>query len=188
MMNTRCGRRDFLRTLGGAGALSLGSGGNWAVAAPGDDDGEWAFPVLGDLHYDRLEHHDLDWLRQVHPGDVSQVENYSRISRELTPRLLSTVAQRATSAGAAVPFVLQLGDLIEGLCGTEALARRQADDALAAVRAARLPAPLLFTKGNHDITGPGATQVYEQVLVPFMAAATNREVQRAAFTRRRGGT
>jgi hypothetical protein len=180
-------RRHFLRAVA-AGAVSLGSGGNCAIAAPGDDAGEWAFPLLGDLHYDRLEHHDLDWLRQHHPGDVSQVENYSRITRDLTPRLLSTVAQRAGNAGATVPFIIQLGDLLEGLCGTEALARRQADDALDAVRAARLPAPLLFTKGNHDVTGPGAVEIYNRVLVPFLAAATNREVNRAAFTRRRGDT
>jgi len=31
----------------------------------------------------------LDWLRQYHPGDVAQVENYVRVTRDRTPRLLA---------------------------------------------------------------------------------------------------
>src|SRR4051812_36941012 len=82
-------------------------------------DESFAFPVLGDLHFDRLAHHDLDWLRRDHPGDVAQVENYSRITREVLPRLLDEVRGLAARAPAPAPapFVVQLGDLVEGLCG-----------------------------------------------------------------------
>lgn len=182
MTRPETSRREFLGRA--AGALALGAGGSWALAAP-EGDAEWAFPLLGDLHFDRPEHHDLDWLRQTHPGDVAQVENYTRITRERTPRLLDVVRRQAAESRA--PFVVQLGDLLEGLCGSEGLARRQAEEAVAFVRSAGLAAPFLLTKGNHDVTGPGAAQAYDRVLVPFMAGQAGADVRSAAFARERGG-
>jgi 3',5'-cyclic AMP phosphodiesterase CpdA len=67
-----------------------------------------------------------------------------------------------------VAFVLQAGDLVEGLCGSEELAVRHNTEALAFVRDAQLGAPLLFTKGNHDITGPGAVAAFGSVFHPFL--------------------
>src|SRR3954447_13003952 len=120
-------RRSFLGS-----AIALGAGGSWALAAA--DDAEWAFPVLGDLHIDKPAHHDAEWLKANHPGDVRQVENYSRVTQEFTPKLLALAAENAAGGKVPVPFALQLGDLVEGLCGTEALARTQAEDALAMVK------------------------------------------------------
>lgn len=180
-------RRMFLHR---AAAGSLGLLGNFALAAP-DAGAEWSIPLLGDLHFDRLEHHDLDWLAREHPGDVRQVQNYSQITRERTPRLLErvrTTCKELQQAGTPVPFVLQLGDLLEGLCGSEDLALRQAREAIDFVEQARLPVPLLLTKGNHDVSGPGAAAVYDRALVPFMARATQADLSRAAFTRTLGGT
>jgi len=45
----------------------------------------------------------------------------------------------------------------------------------------------LFTKGNRDVTGPGAAQVYDKVLVPSMAEQTDKEIRQAALTREREG-
>src|SRR5947209_2693869 len=127
-MSSHITRRDFgHRVATGAGAIFLGAGGSWALA--GSPNQEWAFPLLGDLHIDHPDHHDMAWLRKEHPNDVSQMQNYSRISREFTPRLLAVAGQQARESRLHVPFVLQLGDLIEGLCGSERLATRQASDA-----------------------------------------------------------
>jgi hypothetical protein len=177
-------RRSFFGRA--AGAVAAGAGGCWAVAAVGDD--EWTLPVLGDLHIDRPEHHDPEWLKANHPGDVRQVENYSRVTRDWTPRLLDVVRRRAADSKLPVPFVAQLGDLVEGLCGSEDRAATQARDAVAMVRDANFPAPLLFCKGNHDVAGPGAAAVYDRVLVPFLAAQAGEGVASARFTRTRGGT
>ena len=84
-------RRSFIRSAAAACAM-LGPAGNWAVAA-GEETDDWSFPLLGDLHFDRLEHHDHGWLAREHPGDVSQVQNYSRITREMTPRLFARVSE-----------------------------------------------------------------------------------------------
>jgi hypothetical protein len=182
-------RRDFLKSVAVGGAL-LGPAGNWAVLA--DEESEnWAFPLLGDLHFDRLEHHDHEWLKKEHPGDVSQVENYSRITREMTPRLLSRVRDSLAELSrekTTVPFVLQLGDLLEGLCGSVELAQRQAREGIEFVREAKFDAPLVMTKGNHDITGPGAVDAYRQILLPFLAEQNRTEIKDAVFTRRQSGT
>jgi hypothetical protein len=158
--------------------------GNWALARPEADD-DWAIPLLGDLHFDRPEHHDMDWLRREHPNDVRQVENYCRITRERTPRLLeqfSIACSDLQRTGKQVPLVLQLGDLLEGLCGNEQLAALHARDAIKFIQQARLPAPLLLTKGNHDVTGPGAAKVYQESLLPFIGQA------KATFTQDVTGT
>jgi hypothetical protein len=181
-------RRQLIQVS--AAAAAFGRCGNWAFAAP-DDGEDWAFPLLGDLHFDRLEHHDHEWLKREHPGDVSQVENYSRITREMTPKLLARASESLVALRREkfdVPFVLQLGDLLEGLCGTAELAQRHAREGLDFIRAANFSAPLVMTKGNHDITGPGAADVYRQILLPFLAEQNRAEINEASFTRRRGGT
>lgn len=187
MSSVRMTRREFVqRTAVGAGAVVLGAGGSWALAAPQGEG--WAFPLLGDLHFDRLDHHDMEWLAKEHPNDVAQVRNYSRISREFTPRLLDGIRQQVKECSGAVPFVVQLGDLVEGLCGSEERAERQAGEALDLIRQSKLGVPFLFTRGNHDITGPGAAQVYDRVLVPFMAGQADADIRQAAFTQQRDGT
>jgi len=75
-----------------------------------------------------------------------------------------------------------VGDLVEGLCGTPELARRHCEDALAFVREKRLGAPFLFTKGNHDVTGPGAAEAFDQVLLPFLAGEAKQELKTASYT------
>lgn len=181
-MAVHTGRRRFLMQSVSAIALSSGS---WAVAAPADDN--WCCPVLGDLHFDRLEHHDLAWLERDHPGDVTQVQNYSRLTRDILPKLLAVTRQQVAVATDPVPFVLQLGDLLEGLCGTPELANRQARDAMDFVRASNFGRPLLMTKGNHDVTGPGAAEAYQRLLVPFMSDPALNAIARSTFTQRRGG-
>jgi 3',5'-cyclic AMP phosphodiesterase CpdA len=139
----------------------------------------FSFVLLGDLHLDKLEHHDFQWLEKDKAGDIRQIQNYSRITSEIMPRLFATVRGTVTElrASPAPPaFVLQVGDFVEGLCGNHELATRHHKDALAFVRDAKLGAPFLFTKGNHDVTGPGATEAYREVFHPFLGE------QSAAFT------
>jgi hypothetical protein len=148
-MSLMLNRRRFLHTAAiASGSVLLGAGGNWAVAA-WEKDG-WAFPLLGDLHFDRPAHHDHDWLARTHPGYVEQVRNYVRLARETLPPLFAAVRER--------------------------------------IAGAKLPVPSLFTKGNHDVTGPGAAAVYDRKLVPFLAEQAGAEIASAAFTRERGRT
>lgn len=163
-------RRDFLRQSLAVATVACAPRALSAASAPSV---AFSFILLGDLHYDALAHHDMAWVEKEKPNDVSQIKNYSRITAEVTPRLLATVretiAELNRTPATRVAFVLQVGDLVEGLCGSEELAVRQNTEAVAWLRDARLGAPLLFTKGNHDITGPGSVAAFARVFHPLLA-------------------
>lgn len=130
-----------------------------------------SFVLLGDLHFDKPEHHDFAWVQEHSPDSVRQSENYSRITREIMPRLFATVRETIAARsreGVPVSFVLQVGDVVEGLCGSEELAATQNREALEFVRGAELGVPLLFTKGNHDVTGPGSVEMFQRIFHPFL--------------------
>ncbi|MBI3881785.1 MAG: metallophosphoesterase [Verrucomicrobia bacterium] len=174
------------------GGLALAPPG--ARAAAGRN---FSFVLLGDLHFDRPEHHDWAWMKKEKPDDVRQSENYSRITRDLTPRLFATVRETIAdlnrSEATRVAFVLQVGDLVEGLCGSEELATKQNREALDFVRDAKLGAPFLFTKGNHDVTGPGAPEAFGKVFHPFLTeqarqvSSATGELTSARYTVECGG-
>ena len=169
-------RRAFLRTsLATAASSALPS-----LSAPAATDAAaFSFVLLGDLHFDKIAHHDMAWIEKHKGGDLGQIRNYSRITADIMPRLFATVrdtvAELNRTPDARCAFVLQVGDLVEGLCGTEELAARQNREALDFVRAASLGVPFLFAKGNHDVTGDGAPAAFLHVLQPHLAA------QAAAF-------
>ncbi len=162
-------RRGFAKTLfAGVSSISM------APALAGADDGKgFAFVMLGDLHFDRLEHHDLEWLQRDKPDDLRQVREYTQFTVQRMPRLFETVRQRIDELNGMSPgraaCVVQVGDLVEGLCGSEELALRQDKEAVAFVCQAKLGVPFLFAKGNHDITGPGAPEAFGRVFQPFIA-------------------
>ncbi len=159
-------RRQFLQTSAAAAtALALPS----AAQASAD---AFSFVLLGDLHYDKLEHHDMAWLEKNKAGDLSQIRNYSRITADITPQLFATVRESVAESKAA--FVLQVGDLVEGLCGNEQLAARQDSEALAFVESMKPGVPFVFTKGNHDVTGDGATEAFKEMFLPFLSKQTER--------------
>lgn len=144
--------------------------------------GAYSFLLLGDLHFDRWEHHDRAWLEKHHPGDLSQIENYTRLTREVMPQVFAALKQRADALradGMRPAFALQVGDLVEGLCGSAELAALQNREAVASIEEAALGLPFVFTKGNHDITGDGAVEAFQAILRPFMAAQA-RQLDAAA--------
>ena len=159
-------RRRFLQnTTAAAAGLALAP-----QSSPAAERAPFSFVLLGDLHFDKLEHHDMTWLEKNKAGDLSQIKNYSRITAEITPRLFATVRESVAETKAA--FVLQVGDLVEGLCGSEELAARQDSEALAFVEGMKLGVPFVFTKGNHDVTGDGAAEAFAHVFHPFLNAQT----------------
>lgn len=190
MSSKNMDRRDFIKTLS-VGAAVLGFG-RWGArlslaqtthpaSAP-----QYRFILLGDTHVDQLDHHDMDWVNKTHPKDISQIRNYSEITRLYTPALLKAVKQVIETSTVPVAFVAHAGDLVEGLCGSYELAARQFRDAFNLIEQAQLGVPLLMCKGNHDITGPGAPEAYEKVLLPWMSQQAKTDITAAAFSRRQG--
>ena len=168
MTTTTTTRRDFVKTLlAGTAGLTL-----LPARAPAAGKEAFSFLLLGDLHFDKLACHDLDVLQKEKPDDVRQVRQYSSLTADILPRLFASVGQTIKdlnqSPDTAVPFTVQVGDIVEGLCGNGEQTRRLDMEALAFVQQAGLGVPFLFTKGNHDITGPEATEAFKTVFCPFL--------------------
>src|SRR4051812_42544600 len=173
----RLTRRAFLRTTAAAVALSLSP-----RLYGADDPGRplYAFPLLGDLHFDRMAHHDLDWVKREKGGDMRQIDGYVETTAKYTPRLFARIRQAIGDSKVPVPFVLHVGDLVEGLCGSRDLHTTQCREAIAAVEAAKFGVPVLMAKGNHDVTGPGAPDAFNDVLLPWISGQAKQDLRAPA--------
>ncbi len=129
------------------------------------------FLVLGDMHYDLIENHDLEWLATT-KDDLRQVtEEYTVFTKNNWAAFTGVLAEKAEGTDA----VLQLGDLSEGLAGTPELAVSMADSVFSAVDRIGFKVPFIMTKGNHDITGPGAVEAFDEVYLPNMARLSGHD-------------
>lgn len=129
---------------------------------------EYRFAFLGDLHFDRLPHHNMDWVKQTYPDDLKQIQHYAQITNQNTQRLLESVFYSLEHQNSPAFAVLQSGDFVEGLCGSYELQSVQFKEAIAFVRLLIPSIPFLLTKGNHDITGPGADKAYSEIILPWL--------------------
>lgn len=179
-------RRRFLAASAAGLAPALLPLGDRVFAAQGGQGGPFTMPVLGDLHFDRLGHHDMEWLKREQPNDVHQVQEYSRMTAEVLPGTYGEVRAVVSAAKSRVPFVLQLGDFVEGVCGSPALAEQHCREAVAFQQERNLGRPFLFTKGNHDVTGPGAPDAFNRVLLPFISGQARQELKSAVYAVREG--
>ena len=169
MREMKSSRREFLgrvATAASAGLLPR------AAAATATPRAAFSFVLLGDVHYDQFEHHDMAWMRKDMPGVVSSIPGFVRATNELLPGLFRTVRQTIVELNRTpethVPFVLQVGDLVEGACGNAELFQRHMTAGIDFVRNAELGAPLVLTKGNHDLWGPGGAETFTRVMQPFL--------------------
>ncbi|MDB4584230.1 metallophosphoesterase [Draconibacterium sp.] len=139
--------------------------------------------MLGDLHYDLLQDHDMDWLRNK-PEDLRQVtKEYTVYTRENWADFMTVVKTRAASEEPPVKDILQLGDLSEGLAGTEEKAMQMASNTIKAIDASQMPVPWIIAKGNHDITGPGAKKAFQEHYIPMFRKQTNNtEINSASYS------
>ncbi len=140
----------------------------------------FSFVLLGDLHYDKVEHHDWDYIKASYPHDVEQIHNYSRITRDNLPLLMKEVKEKANNMQA--DFYLQLGDFVEGLAGSAARAQQQVNDFIGFMEAQELNKPFFVVKGNHDITGAGAAETYKNTVLPWQSGIMHKELSSANVT------
>lgn len=142
-----------------------------------------SFLVLGDLHYDRLVDHDLNWL-STKPDDLRQVtKEYTVYTQSNWSDFTRILQQKSHTIHPPLQAVIQLGDLSEGLAGTEEKARQMASHVMEAVEEIGIRAPWIQVKGNHDITGPGAGQAFQEFYLPMIRRQTNhREINRASYS------
>ncbi|MEG9435427.1 metallophosphoesterase [Edaphobacter sp. HDX4] len=168
-------RRMFLQYLSMATAALPAAG--LAKRIPTARDNSFSFVFLGDLHFDKLMHHDMNYLKEKYPNDIRQIDNYSRITRENLADLMRVSKERANDTNAA--FLLQIGDFVEGLCGSKELASTQVNEFIQLVDRQQFDRPFLAIKGNHDITGAGAKEVYQEIVLPWQSRQLEKPVQSA---------
>ena len=79
---------------------------------------EVSFLLLGDIHYDLLEDHDMEWL-STKPDDLRQVtKEYSIFTKNTWPEFSRIISGKVQKHQPSIKAVLQMGDLSEGLAGS----------------------------------------------------------------------
>jgi hypothetical protein len=127
--------------------------------------------ILGDIHYDLADDHDMTWLKSK-PDDIRQIKEYTENIAKNWKDYMGIIRSVATKKGDTAALVRQLGDLSEGLGGTPAKAREMAAHAMDAIEGVHTHTPWLLVKGNHDITGPGAPDAFLEYYIPMIRKQT----------------
>ena len=143
---------------------------------------DYTFVFLGDLHFDRPDDHKMEWVKKTHPNDIIQIQNYCRITEENTPALFRSIS--TLNGRQPQPFfaIIQAGDFTEGLCGSYELQSLQFEQAKTRVDEYFETIPFLMTKGNHDVTGPGADQAYRDHILPWLSSRLNESITQTSYT------
>lgn len=144
------------------------------------DDSSFSVVFLGDMHFDKRTHHQMEWVIKTHPADTSQIRQYSEKTSTFLPALHNDVRAQVNDPYRRVSFVVQSGDFVEGLCGNYLLAVNQFNDFIGFANT-YVKVPYLVSKGNHEITGPGADSAYRQVIFPFINKETGKEVNDSKY-------
>ncbi len=134
----------------------------------------YSIPVLGDIHYDRTDCHDMEWVTGKMKKDLNQIRNYTKVTETNTPELFQQVEANAAKRTEPVPFVIQMGDFTEGLCGSRELQAKLFTHGLDAVKAG-FKRPFYLVRGNHDVTGPGAWEAGDDILLPYLREILKNE-------------
>jgi hypothetical protein len=175
-------RRQFISSIAASAAVTAAfpfTGFAVENAPAGEADG-FSFVFLGDMHFDRFEHHDVQYMKENYPNDIRQVINYAHLTWETMPELMKAAKIQASEIGAS--FFLQLGDFLEGLCGSKELATLQAEEFIRFISDQDLQRPFIVTKGNHDITGIGAREVYTETILPWQEKELQKWIKSANVT------
>jgi len=179
-------RRDFMKSVLAAGACILtGHKVSPIFANASGIEGErqlYSFFLLGDTHYDKLEYHDANWANNAMPAGIwGEFENYSKVTKHHTPLLFQRLRQKLDQSTTPVAGVIQVGDFVEGVCGSYELQCMQSRGFIEFVSTYFSPATkFLVTKGNHEITGPDSGKAYNDVILPWQSKQLGKEVKSAS--------
>jgi hypothetical protein len=153
-----------------------------AAGARGNESGaSYSFVYLGDMHFDKVSHHDFEWVKGEKPNDIRQIDGYVENTKKYTPGLLKRIQTAIETSGGRIKMVVQGGDLTEGLCGSRELQETQFRDAIETISKYIPNTAFLAVKGNHDITGPGAREAYDNVMLPWLSEQCGKRIDSASF-------
>ena len=117
--------KKFYLLLSAVTALIFSCGQNLAAQSPKTD---YKVLVLGDLHFDGMEYHKTP---AVSANRAKERKRNCDMWKEATPQLLSIAAKQVDNT---TPFVIQVGDFVQGDCDTIELQEKMITDGFAAVK------------------------------------------------------
>lgn len=182
-------RRAFLGL--GAGALAAGCV-NIGKGASGD----YSVEMLGDVHFDSVDPQKYHAAYKPEEAYLKKAfaSAHARTLQMFPDRMARLAAAARRDCRADTRFVLQLGDLIQGNCGTEPYQRAMLADAFDYFKArAAGDLPFVPVVGNHDehahawvdqATTP--PEIYRKVVVPRVARELDQPLDGPTFSFRQG--
>ena len=122
------------------------------------------FIVLGDLHYAEQQFYPVR-----HSDKQKLIDQYIQMWKINSPDLLSAARRRAAAEASA--FVIQLGDLINGVCENRTIQERMLRTGFFRLKAFFPKIPLYVIAGNHDIQlrRENSTAPVDKILFPLVS-------------------
>ena len=148
----------------------------------GEEQKSYRLLVLGDLHYTGQIYHP-----QNHPKKQATINKYISMWKRNSPELLTAAREQAQRE--RVNGVLQLGDLINGGCKTDALHERMLRDAFRELKKYFPKLPVYTVLGNHDIRQEDRNSIepVRRELFPAQAAELGKKtLENGNYTFMRG--
>lgn len=141
-----------------------------------------SFLVLGDIHFDKFELHDMDYVN-TRPQDFAQIsKEYPFFTATYTPHLLIQVKQQVANFSPKIKAVAQLGDLMQGVAGNNKLSRDMARFSVDCLYDLELDVPWILAKGNHDVsTSPGQPEAWKEVVLPFIERQIKKDLSNGMY-------
>lgn len=127
--------------------------------------------ILGDLHFDSEEVRDPAVKRPAYQ-EKEKKRNLQNWEKNI-PALLDRSAKKISKETA---FVWQLGDIVQGDCGSRKLHEKSLNTVLTMLQKRYSGVRFLWTPGNHDIRGKGAAEACRSVMVPYLSGALKTEL------------
>lgn len=142
-----------------------------------------SFLVMGDIHLDKFELHDMDYVN-TRPLDFAQIsKEYPFFTASYTPHLFARVRQQVSVFTPTIKAVVQLGDLMQGVAGNDKLSRDMARFSVDYLYDTNLGIPWILAKGNHDVsTSQGQPEAWKEVVLPFIERQTGKELTNGMYT------
>ena len=139
--------------------------------------------VLGDMHLDKFEWHDMDYV-YTRPQDFAQIsKEYPFYTATYMPHLLKLIKKNTTLHTPPVKAILQLGDLMQGVSGNKLLALNMGNSCIGILEDMQLSVPWILTKGNHDVSNsPGQPEAWRETILPFISKQTKKPLNNGIYT------
>ncbi len=176
-------RRHFIGLAGGGlAALAMS---NTLTACDGwrRDRGRYSIVILGDTHFDTepasVYHSNynepVEWLNRVQRAEFAR---NGEMWRERCPRLMKRAAALITDD---TKMVLQMGDLVQGDCGSGEVHRKMLADVMDSFKSQLGGLPFVTVAGNHDIRGTDAQEVYRRYMPQRMSEELGQKIGKTDF-------